>query len=91
MQPGRIESEWSGTAAATLRASGARSAYRERIEPFAALLEDYGGAASPGVAPSTGPGVTPIFAPAVQAPTPLPPSAFGGRVSRSMRLSEDFT
>jgi len=49
VQPGRIESEWSGTAAATLRASGARSAYRERIEPFAALLEDYGGAASPEV------------------------------------------
>ncbi|HRD84544.1 MAG TPA: oxidoreductase [Rubrivivax sp.] len=49
VQPGRIKSEWSATAARTLRASATQSAYRERVEPFAALLEDYRGAASPEV------------------------------------------
>lgn len=49
VQPGRVESEWSATAARTLRASAKRSAYRKQAEPFAALLEDYGGAASPEV------------------------------------------
>lgn len=49
VQPGRIESEWSATAARTLRASATQSVYREQVEPFAALLEDYRGAASPEV------------------------------------------
>ena len=49
VQPGRIESEWSATAARTLRDSAAGSAYREQIEPMAAMLEDYGGAAAPEV------------------------------------------
>ena len=49
VQPGRIESEWSATAARTLRASATASVYRDQAEPFAALLEDYGGAASPKV------------------------------------------
>ncbi len=49
VQPGRIESEWSATAARTLRASATASAYRDQVEPFAALLEDYSGAASPEV------------------------------------------
>lgn len=38
VQPGRVESEWSATAARTLRASAKRSAYRKQAEPFAALL-----------------------------------------------------
>ena len=49
VQPGRIESEWSATAARTLRTSATASVYRDQVEPFAALLEDYGGAASPKV------------------------------------------
>jgi len=49
IQPGRIDSEWSATAARTLRASAGASVYRKQIEPLAALLEDYGGAASPEV------------------------------------------
>ena len=49
VQPGRIESEWSATAARTLRDSGAKSAYRDQIEPLAEMLEDYGGAAAPEV------------------------------------------
>jgi NAD(P)-dependent dehydrogenase (short-subunit alcohol dehydrogenase family) len=49
VQPGRIESEWSATAARTLRDSAASSAYRDQIEPMAEMLEDYGGAASPEV------------------------------------------
>ncbi len=49
VQPGRIESEWSATAARTLRDSGAKSAYRDQGEPLAEMLEDYGGAAAPEV------------------------------------------
>lgn len=49
VQPGRIESEWSATAARTLRDSATASAYREQIEPMAEMLEDYGGAAAPEV------------------------------------------
>lgn len=49
IQPGRVESEWAATAARTLRKSSRASVYRDRVEPLAALLEDYGGAASPEV------------------------------------------
>lgn len=49
VQPGRIESEWSATAARTLRESGATSAYRDQIDPLAEMLDDYGGAAAPEV------------------------------------------
>ncbi len=49
VQPGRIESEWSATAARTLRGSAASSAYRDQVEPLAEMLEDYGGAAAPEV------------------------------------------
>ena len=49
IQPGRIESEWSATAARTLRKSSRASEYRDQAEPLAVLLEDYGGAASPEV------------------------------------------
>lgn len=49
VQPGRIESEWSATAARTLRDSAAHSAYRDQVGPLAEMLEDYGGAASPEV------------------------------------------
>lgn len=49
VQPGRIESEWSATAARTLRDTAASSAYRDQIEPLAEMLEDYGGAAAPEV------------------------------------------
>jgi hypothetical protein len=37
------------SAARTLRKSSRASVYRDRVEPLAALLEDYGGAASPEV------------------------------------------
>ena len=49
VQPGRIESEWSATAARTLRDSAASSVYRDQVEPLAEMLEDYGGAAAPEV------------------------------------------
>lgn len=49
VQPGRIESEWSGTAAHTLRETSRDSAYHTQAEPLAALLEDYSAAASPDV------------------------------------------
>lgn len=49
VQPGRIESEWSATAAHTLRETSRSSAYRAQAEPLAALLEDYSGAAAPDV------------------------------------------
>jgi NADP-dependent 3-hydroxy acid dehydrogenase YdfG len=49
VQPGRIVSEWSATAARTLRDSAASSVYRDQVEPLAEMLEDYGGAAAPEV------------------------------------------
>lgn len=49
IQPGAIASEWAGVAAETLAASAATSAYGAQIAPMAAILGDYGRAASPEV------------------------------------------
>lgn len=47
VQPGAIESEWSGIAAATLDASSQQSVYRKLVEPMARLLKHYQNASSP--------------------------------------------
>jgi NAD(P)-dependent dehydrogenase (short-subunit alcohol dehydrogenase family) len=49
IQPGAIESEWSGIAARTLRASSENSVYGALIAPMARILEGYKSAASPEV------------------------------------------
>ena len=45
IEPGAIESEWSGVAAGTLRNAAKESVYREPSETMAAVLENYDGAA----------------------------------------------
>ncbi|MGF1521123.1 MAG: oxidoreductase [Leptolyngbyaceae cyanobacterium] len=49
VQPGAIESEWSGIAAQTLRETSKESAYRESVEPMARILTHYETASSPDV------------------------------------------
>lgn len=49
VQPGAIESEWSGIAAQTLRETAPGSAYQALIGPMANILEHYNHAASPDV------------------------------------------
>lgn len=49
VQPGAIESEWSGIAAETLAASSQNSVYRKLAEPMARLLKNYQSASSPDV------------------------------------------
>lgn len=49
VQPGAIESEWSGISADHLAASTRGSVYESQAAPFAAVLRDYSGAASPDV------------------------------------------
>jgi NAD(P)-dependent dehydrogenase (short-subunit alcohol dehydrogenase family) len=49
VQPGAIESEWSGISADHLDATAEGSAYADQIEPMALLLRGYSTAASPDV------------------------------------------
>jgi NAD(P)-dependent dehydrogenase (short-subunit alcohol dehydrogenase family) len=49
VQPGAIESEWSGIAAETLARTAKGSAYQRLVDPVMRTLRSYRGAASPGV------------------------------------------
>ena len=49
IQPGAIQSEWSGIAAQTLKETSSESVYSEMAEPMAKLLNDYPTASSPEV------------------------------------------
>ncbi len=49
VQPGQIQSEWSGIAAQTLLDSSKDSVYRSMVEPMGRMLSDYPNAASPDV------------------------------------------
>lgn len=49
IQPGAIASEWAGISADHLEETSRGSAYASQAAPFASVLRDYRGAASPGV------------------------------------------
>ncbi|NJM68387.1 MAG: SDR family NAD(P)-dependent oxidoreductase [Acaryochloris sp. RU_4_1] len=49
VQPGAIQSEWSGIAAQTLKKTSVDSAYQKMVEPMAKILEHYPTASSPKV------------------------------------------
>lgn len=49
VQPGAIESEWSGVAADTLARTAGGSAYQRLVDPVMRTLRSYSGASSPGV------------------------------------------
>jgi short-subunit dehydrogenase len=49
VQPGAIQSEWSGIAAQTLKKTSVDSAYQQMVKPIAKILEHYPTASSPEV------------------------------------------
>lgn len=49
VQPGQIESEWSGIAAETLKASSQGSVYASQVDPMVRVLSEYASAAKPTV------------------------------------------